>query len=102
VSTKANEFRDEYFSRILYANEHFSTPVHPEGWLTDRGEVYIKMGPPKNIEQLTLQSRGNTLEVWDYWESHGTTLFFLDYSGQGDIYLINPGELEGNFYYQVK
>ncbi len=43
-STPANEFREEHYRRIAYANENF--PAGKPGWKTDRGMIYIKFGPP--------------------------------------------------------
>lgn len=43
-----NTFRDEYYRRIAYANEHFA--AGEPGWMTDRGMIYIKFGAPDSIE----------------------------------------------------
>jgi len=43
-----NEFKDEHYRRIEYANDHFSAGV--PGWRTDRGKMYIVHGPPDEIE----------------------------------------------------
>src|SRR5438874_7502828 len=43
-----NEFKDEHYRRIEYANEHF--PAGKAGWQTDRGRIYIVYGPPDEIE----------------------------------------------------
>jgi GWxTD domain-containing protein len=43
-----NEFREEHYRRIAYANEHFA--AGKPGWKTDRGRIYIAWGPPDNIE----------------------------------------------------
>jgi len=43
-----NEFKDEHYRRIEYANEHF--PAGKPGWMTDRGRIYIVYGPPDEIE----------------------------------------------------
>lgn len=43
-----NEFKDEHYRRIEYANEHFAAGV--PGWRTDRGRIYIVYGPPDEIE----------------------------------------------------
>jgi GWxTD domain-containing protein len=43
-----NEFREEYYRRIAYANEHFA--AGKPGWMTDRGHMYIAYGKPDNIE----------------------------------------------------
>ena len=44
----ANEFKQEHYRRIAYANEMFSSGV--PGWLLDRGRIYIIHGPPAEIE----------------------------------------------------
>ena len=46
--TDSNEYREEYYQRIAYANEKFSSGA--PGWLTDRGRIYITFGPPDSIE----------------------------------------------------
>lgn len=46
--TEENEFKEEHYRRIAYANEHFAAGV--PGWKTDRGRMYIVYGPPDEIE----------------------------------------------------
>src|SRR5262249_23483873 len=46
--TIENEFRDEHYRRIAYANERFASGK--PGWKTDRGRIYITWGPPDQIE----------------------------------------------------
>jgi GWxTD domain-containing protein len=49
--TPVNEFKVEHYRRIAYADTHFATRLSPgRGWNTDRGEVYIKYGPPDELE----------------------------------------------------
>lgn len=43
-----NTYRDEIYRRIAYANEHFA--AGEPGWMTDRGMIYIKYGPPDDKE----------------------------------------------------
>jgi GWxTD domain-containing protein len=43
-----NEFKDEHYRRIEYANEHF--PAGKPGWMTDRGRIYIVYGPADEID----------------------------------------------------
>jgi len=43
-----NEFKEEYYRRIAYANEHYSSGA--PGWKLDRGRIYIMYGPPDEIE----------------------------------------------------
>ncbi len=46
--TEENEFKEEHYRRIAYANEHFS--AGRAGWRTDRGRIYIVFGPADEIE----------------------------------------------------
>ena len=72
-----NEFREEHYARIAYANEHFA--AGKPGWRTDRGHIYIAFGKPDNIdshpsggsyERPMDEGGGNTstfpFEVWHY------------------------------------
>ena len=43
-----NDFREEHYRRIAYANEHFA--AGKPGWKTDRGHIYIAFGKPDSIE----------------------------------------------------
>jgi len=46
--TPENEYKEEHYRRIAYANEHFSAGI--PGWRTDRGRIYIIWGTPDQIE----------------------------------------------------
>jgi len=46
--TEENEYKEEHYQRIAYANEHF--PAGVPGWRTDRGRMYIMYGKPDEIE----------------------------------------------------
>ena len=46
--TSYNEFKEEHYRRIAYANERYASGV--EGWYTDRGRIYITYGPPNTID----------------------------------------------------
>ncbi|HEV2690499.1 MAG TPA: GWxTD domain-containing protein [Bryobacteraceae bacterium] len=46
--TAENEFKEEHYRRIAYANERFASGI--PGWRTDRSMIYIKYGPPDEIE----------------------------------------------------
>jgi GWxTD domain-containing protein len=72
-----NEFRDEHYARIAYANEHFA--AGKPGWMTDRGHIYISFGKPDSIdshpsggsyERPMEEGGGETstfpFEVWHY------------------------------------
>jgi GWxTD domain-containing protein len=46
--TEENEFKEEHYRRIAYANEHFAAGI--PGWKSDRGRMYIVFGPADEIE----------------------------------------------------
>jgi GWxTD domain-containing protein len=46
--TPENEFKEEHYRRIAYANDHFTVAI--AGWKTDRGRIYITYGPPDEKE----------------------------------------------------
>ncbi len=46
--TVENEFKEEHYRRIAYANEHYASGI--PGWKTDRGRIYIMYGPPDENE----------------------------------------------------
>src|SRR5271163_1876785 len=65
--TEENEFKEEHYRRIAYANEHYASGI--PGWKTDRGRTYIVFGPPDEIES---HPSGGTYER-PYEEGGGTT-----------------------------
>jgi GWxTD domain-containing protein len=46
--TVENEYKEEHYRRIAYANEHYPSGI--PGWKTDRGRIYITYGPPDEID----------------------------------------------------
>lgn len=46
--TVENEFREEHYRRVAYANEHFASGI--AGWRTDRGRIYVIFGAPDQID----------------------------------------------------
>ncbi|MGD2217595.1 MAG: GWxTD domain-containing protein [Gemmatimonadales bacterium] len=83
--TVENEFFQGYFRRIREANARFGEPK-TAGWLTDRGAVYVSLGPPDEVLR-DLDARGGPerSQVWLYTESLGfeVRLVFTDESGSG-------------------
>jgi len=85
--TEENEFKEEHYRRIAYANEHFSSQI--PGWKTDRGRIYITYGPPDEIED-----RSNTPSrsfLWHYRHIDGigndVVIEFEDPSGNGEYHM---------------
>jgi len=62
--TERNEFKEEHYRRIAYANEHFSAGI--PGWKTDRGRIYITYGPPDEIEDHHAETARAPYQLWRY------------------------------------
>ncbi len=65
--TEANEFKIEYFARIDGANHLFKEGTTP-GWMSERGRLYITLGPPENRVTYPrgVTFYGKPTEVWYY------------------------------------
>jgi GWxTD domain-containing protein len=68
--TEENEFKEEHYRRIAYANDRFPSGI--PGWKTDRGRIYIVYGPPDEIDD---HSSGGTYDR-PIEEGGGTTSTF--------------------------
>jgi GWxTD domain-containing protein len=64
--TPFNEAMAEYFQRADYAYINLQTVVEKDGIKTDRGKVYILVGPPSKIERKLVEK--STIEIWRYIE----------------------------------
>ncbi len=82
-----NEVFNEYFGRVNFANEQFSH--YREGWQTDRGMVFIILGPPNNVDRHPFEYDSKPYEIWQYYEIN-RNFTFLDETGFGDYRLITP------------
>jgi GWxTD domain-containing protein len=83
--TLENEYKEEHYRRIAYANERFASGF--PGWKTDRGMIYIKHGPPDEIES---HPSGGTypFERWRYRHLDGVgedvVIEFVDQTMSGE------------------
>jgi len=68
--SQENEFKEEHYRRIAYANERYASGI--PGWKADRGRIYITFGPPDEIES---HPSGGTYER-PFEEGGGTTSTF--------------------------
>ncbi len=106
--TEENEYREEYYERIAYSNEHFTSGK--PGWMTDRGRIYIAWGKPDSVESRPMggqydrpiyEGGGSTTtypyETWFYRNldgvGSGVEIEFVDPSGTGEYRIAtNPNE----------
>lgn len=94
-STEYNEAFEEYYERIYYANTNFKSYI--EGWQTDRGMVYVVLGPPATIQTQTDFYYNRNYEIWNY---SSRTFVFVDYSGFGDYRLYSPPTFNEKYSYK--
>ena len=90
-ATPVNEFREEFYGRLQYANERYSVRSM-EGWETDRGQILIKYGSPTAIEPHLYDRGFKPYEVWEYNNipGEGQAVFvFADRDGFGEFELIH-------------
>lgn len=113
--TASNEFKEEHYRRIAYANEHYTSG--DPGWRTDRGRIYIIHGPPDNLETRPMggayvrkiEEGGGVTAVYPYekWTyryieglGNNVELEFVDDSDSGQYKLaVFPWEKEGAMRY---
>ncbi|MEP7343564.1 MAG: GWxTD domain-containing protein [Acidobacteriota bacterium] len=112
--TDNNEYREEYYTRIAYANEHFTSGI--PGWKTDRGRIYIMFGAPHQKEshpsggsydRPTWEGGGSTstypFEIWWYRYVEGVgsdvEIEFVDPTGSGEYRIArDPNEKDALLY----
>src|SRR5277367_107694 len=90
-----NEFRDEHYKRIAFANSRFNVGSVNEGWRTDRGRAYILLGAPNQKQVYRNAANLYPLEIWFY--STGLAglpnffyLMFYDRDVTGDYRFYSP------------
>ena len=64
--TPENEFKDEHYRRIEYANQYFSEGRGRTGWRTDRGQMYIVLGKPNQVTKYPWHNAVRPTELWFY------------------------------------
>ncbi len=92
---RSNRPMSIFYGRIEYANEHFSTGFLP-GWKTDRGHVYIALGPPSEIETHPEETMQKPYEIWHYPEL-GQRYTFVDEFMMGEYRLVGALPPRGTF-----
>ena len=65
-ATPENEFRDEHYERIEYANKYLGRDTFREGWRTDRGRYHILLGEPRERHSFDGYNEVVSSELWFY------------------------------------
>jgi GWxTD domain-containing protein len=61
-----NEYREEHYRRLAYANQYFGNINAQDGWRTDRGHIYIVLGEPKQKANYPESHNVRPLQIWFY------------------------------------
>ncbi|MFN8589320.1 MAG: GWxTD domain-containing protein [Candidatus Eisenbacteria bacterium] len=85
--TVRNEYQIEFFRRLRYADHHFAG--FGPGWRSDMGRIYIRYGPPDQIEQRAASAVSPQLETWFYNQPYHRFVF-VDREGFGRYVLLQP------------
>lgn len=85
-NTPENELMQEYYNRVSEVNRRFGGMR--EGWETDRGEVYIRFGPPDDIERHPFEVDSRPYEIW-YYHDRQRRFVFVDELGYGEYRLVS-------------
>ncbi len=94
--TEENEFKSEHYRRIEYVNKYFGRESPRPGWKTDRGRVYIILGPPNDIQRIDSKSEVYDSEIWFYQGKTemglppGFNVLFFRERGTGEYRLYSP------------
>jgi GWxTD domain-containing protein len=90
--TVENEYKEEHYRRIAYANQHFASAA--PGWKTDRGRIYITFGPPDEIDAHpsgAAPAKAFPFEDWRYRYIQGIgnniAIEFADPVGNGEYHM---------------
>ena len=112
--TEENEFKEEHYRRIAYANDHYASGI--PGWKTDRGRIYITYGPPDEIEshpsggtyERPMEEGGGETSTYPfqqwryrYLDGIGTNIIieFVDPTMSGEFHMtMDPSEKDALLY----
>jgi len=86
-TTQNNEIMEEYYRRAAYVNKVFGK--FTRGWITDRGRVYMILGPPDEVDRHPFEPDEDPYEVW-YYNRVNRQFLFVDEQGFGEYHLITP------------
>lgn len=96
AGTPENEYKEEHIKRFRYANKHFGRGTPREGWMTDRGRIYVILGPPASIENFEVIQGLYPARVWFYYGDRTKGLpahfglVFFEKHGAGEFKLYDP------------
>ncbi len=89
--TERNEAREEFYKRVLKADEAYTIHTKLKGWRSDRGRIFIKFGYPDFVSSEVFPDEGHPYIVWNY-SKNNKEFVFVDVGGYGQYTLMNKEE----------
>ena len=84
-----NQLQEEFYRRVAFADMRFAAAnADKSGWESDRGRIYIKYGPPREVHHQFAEQGAAPYEIWLYPDLD-LSFIFRDKSGSGDFELVN-------------
>lgn len=84
-----NQLQEEFYRRVAFADMRFAAAdSERSGWESDRGRIYIKYGPPREVHHQFAEQGAAPYEIWLYPDLD-LSFIFRDKSGSGDFELVN-------------
>jgi GWxTD domain-containing protein len=89
-STAENELEDDFYARIAEANRRFREggAAQIPGWRTDRGRIFIRLGPPDEVLSRPQPPGSLPYEVWKYTRQRQLKYCFVDLTRFGNYVLL--------------
>jgi GWxTD domain-containing protein len=96
--TPENEFRVEHYKRLAYADSIYGRGAQRRGRFTDRGRIYIILGPPRTVDTVDTTNGVYPVEIWFYQPEIDSKLppafnvIFFKPHGMGEYVLYSPSQ----------
>ncbi|MDH5385794.1 MAG: GWxTD domain-containing protein [Candidatus Aminicenantes bacterium] len=95
-NTPENEFKEEHYNRIKYANQYFGREEPGAGWRSAMGRIYIILGEPGYVERFENMTEVYPIVIWSYSARpelglhQAFNVVFFKRDGMGEYELYSP------------
>ena len=95
-NTPENEFKEEHYRRVKYANQWFGRESPGPGWRTDMGKIYIILGESNSTDKFENNTEVYPIIIWfysgmaEYGLPNSFSVVFFKKSGMGEYEFYSP------------
>ena len=95
-NSPGNEYKEEHYKRIAYANNWYGRESPGPGWRSDMGRIYITLGPPKSVQKYENLPEVYPVIIWfyegmlEYGLPNAFSIVFFKKHGMGEYELYSP------------